>query len=103
MCLQPFGVVGALRRDLHAEGLISIRLGKVDQPGPGAGAPYYVMYYETGTVFFSASRFTACLLAILRLKLFVITKPPKTRYPVAGLPSGAGFTPAGLHDLARPH
>jgi hypothetical protein len=22
---------------------------------------------------------------------------------VAGLPSGAGFAPAGLHDLARPH
>jgi len=28
--------------------------------------------------------------------------PPRTRYPVAGLPSGAGFAPAGLYDLAQP-
>ena len=28
---------------------------------------------------------------------------PKTRYPVVGLPSGTGFTPAEIHDLARPH
>ena len=46
---------------------------------------------------------TAYLLAVLRLKLGVTTQPPRTRYPVAGQPSGAGFTPAGLHDLARPH
>ncbi|MCI5114084.1 MAG: hypothetical protein D3912_04495 [Candidatus Electrothrix sp. AX1] len=37
---------------------------------------------------------TAYLFAILRLKLRVATQPPKTRYPVAGQPSGAGFTPA---------
>jgi len=46
---------------------------------------------------------TAYLLAVLRLKLPVTRKPPKTCYPVAGLPSGAGFPPAELHDLARPH
>ncbi|MFH2122301.1 MAG: hypothetical protein ABIJ50_02275, partial [Pseudomonadota bacterium] len=40
---------------------------------------------------------------ILRLKLYVTIQPPRTCYPVAGLPSGAGITPAGLHDLARPH
>jgi hypothetical protein len=51
----------------------------------------------------SAFRFTAYLLAILRLKLPVTSQSPRTRYPVAGLPSGAGFTPAELHDLARPH
>jgi hypothetical protein len=51
----------------------------------------------------STFRLTAYLLAILRLKLDVTTQPPRTRYPVVGLPSGAGFTPAGLHDLARPH
>jgi len=51
----------------------------------------------------SSFRLTACLLAVLRLKLYVTAKPPKTRYPVDGLPSGAGFAPAGLHDLARPH
>jgi len=51
----------------------------------------------------STLRLTACLLAVLRLKLYVTIQPPRTRYPVAGLPSGTGFTPAGLHDLARPH
>ena len=46
---------------------------------------------------------TAYLLAVLRLKRCVTTAPPRTRYPVDGLPSGAGFSPARLHDLARPH
>ena len=46
---------------------------------------------------------TAYLLAVLRLKASVTRDPPMTRYPVAGLPSGAGFPPAELHDLARPH
>ncbi|MBU1170546.1 MAG: hypothetical protein KKD44_13365, partial [Proteobacteria bacterium] len=41
--------------------------------------------------------------AVLRLKRCVTTSPPKTRYPVDGLPSGTGFSPARLHDLARPH
>ena len=51
----------------------------------------------------SSLRLTAYLLAFLSLKLGVTTQPPRPRYPVTGLPSGAGFTPAGLHDLARPH
>jgi hypothetical protein len=51
----------------------------------------------------STFRLTACLLAILRLKLYVTIKPPRTRYPVVGRPSGTGFTPARIHDLARPH
>ena len=51
----------------------------------------------------STFRLTAYLLAVLRLKSDVTTRPPRTRYPVAGQPSGAGFTPAGVHDLARPH
>jgi len=51
----------------------------------------------------STLRLTACLLAVLRLKLYVATQPPRTRYPVAGLPSGAGCTPARLRDLPRPH
>ena len=46
---------------------------------------------------------TAYLLAVLRLKLYVAIQPPRTCCPVVGQPSGAGFTPAGLHDLARPH
>jgi len=50
----------------------------------------------------SAFRFTAYLLAVLRLKLTVTSQPPRTRYPVAGQPSGTGFSPAGLHALARP-
>jgi len=45
----------------------------------------------------------ACLLAVLRLKRYVAISPPRTCYPAAGLPSGAGFPPAGLRDLARPH
>jgi hypothetical protein len=45
----------------------------------------------------------ACLLAVLRLKLIVTNQPPKTCYPVAGLPSGVGFSPTRLHDLAWPH
>ena len=53
--------------------------------------------------FSSTLRLTACLLAVLRLKLNVTTQPPRTCYPVAGLPSGAGFSPARLHDLARSH
>src|SRR3990172_7072346 len=51
----------------------------------------------------STLRLTAYLLAVLRLKSDVTTRPPRTRYPVDGLPSGAGFSPAGLRDLARPH
>src|SRR3990170_7404742 len=51
----------------------------------------------------STFRLTAYLLAVLRLKHVVANMPPKTRYPVAGQPSGTGFAPAGLHDLARPH
>ena len=44
----------------------------------------------------SPFRITACLLAVLRLKRYVTTEPPRTRYPVANLPSGAGVSPAGL-------
>ena len=51
----------------------------------------------------SALRLTAYLLAILRLRRYVAIQPPRTRYPVAGQPSGAGFAPAKLCDLARPH
>jgi len=36
---------------------------------------------------------TACLFAVLRLKLTVTSQPPRTRYPVDGLPSGAGLSP----------
>ena len=51
----------------------------------------------------STFRLTAYRLAVLRLKPDVTIRPPMTRYPVAGLPSGAGFPPAELCDLARPH
>jgi hypothetical protein len=51
----------------------------------------------------STLRLTAYLLAVLRLKLYVAIQPPRTCYPVDGHPSGTGFTPARLHDLARPH
>ena len=51
----------------------------------------------------STFRLTAYLLAVLRLRPDVTTRHPRTRYPVDGHPSGAGFTPAGLLDLARPH
>jgi hypothetical protein len=44
----------------------------------------------------STLRLTACLLAVLRLKLTVVSQPPRTRYPVDGLPSGAG---GGFHPL----
>ena len=40
---------------------------------------------------------SACLLAVLRLKLSVTTQPPRTSFPVAGLPSGMGFPSAGLY------
>jgi len=42
----------------------------------------------------STLRLTAYLLAVLRLKSDVTTRPPRTCYPVDGLPSGAGFPPA---------
>ena len=48
-------------------------------------------------------RLTAYLLAVLRLKLDVTVKPPRTCYPADGQPSGAGFSPARTCDLARPH
>lgn len=51
----------------------------------------------------SALRLTACLLAALRLKPHVAIRSPRTRYPVACLPSGAGLPPAWFRDLARPH
>ena len=51
----------------------------------------------------STFRLTAYLLAVLRLKLDVTIQPPRTCYLVADLPSRAGFSPAWLHDLARPH
>lgn len=51
----------------------------------------------------STIRLTACLLAVLRLKHDVTTMPPRTCYPVVGQPSGTGFSPARLRDLARPH
>ena len=41
----------------------------------------------------STLRLTAYLLAVLRLKHVVTTMPPRTRYPVAGLPSGMVFPP----------
>jgi hypothetical protein len=42
----------------------------------------------------STLRLMAYLLAVLRLKLCVATQPPRTCYPMAGLPFGTGFTPA---------
>ena len=62
---------------------------------PGTIAP--------GTIAPSTFRLTACLLAVLRLKPAVTSRPPRTCYPVVGQPSGAGVTPAKLRDLARPH
>jgi len=51
----------------------------------------------------STLRLTACRLAVLRLISGITPSDPRTRYPVAGQPSGAGFTPAKICDLARPH
>jgi len=90
----------------------------VSDPGEvGIALPLAVMPMLTSTILTVSSfstrhlrgsipstfRLTAYLLAVLRLKTDVTTSPPRTRYPVAGRPSGAGFTPAELHDLARPH
>ena len=50
-----------------------------------------------------ALRLTACMLAVLRLKAKITPRPPRTRYPAAANLTGAGFPPARLHDLARPH
>ena len=46
---------------------------------------------------------TACRLAVLRLISGITPVDPRTRYPVAGQPSGAGIPPAKICDLARPH
>ena len=46
---------------------------------------------------------TACRLAVLRLISEITPLDPRTRYPVTGQSSGAGFTPAKICDLARPH
>ena len=51
----------------------------------------------------STLRLTAYRLAVLRLISGIAPVDPRTRYPVAGQPSGAGFTPAKICDLARPH
>ncbi len=50
----------------------------------------------------STLRLAACLLAVLRMKNAVTSRPPRTCYPVAGLPSGTGVTPARLRNLAWP-
>jgi hypothetical protein len=86
--------------------------GEADTPLPLTGMPIATSAPSTASPFPSRRlrgsipstlRLTACLLAVLRLKQCVATLPPRTRYPVAGQPSGAGFPPAGLRDLARPH
>ncbi|MFH0782314.1 MAG: hypothetical protein V2B20_10250, partial [Pseudomonadota bacterium] len=46
---------------------------------------------------------TACCLAVLRLISEITLFDPRTRYPVAGQPSGTGFSPARMYNLARPH
>ena len=51
----------------------------------------------------STIRLTACRLAVLRLISGIAPVNPRTHYPVAGLPSGAGIPPAKICDLARPH
>ena len=51
----------------------------------------------------STLRLTAYRLAVLRLISGIAPVDPRTRYPVAGQPSGAGFAPAKICDLARPH
>ena len=51
----------------------------------------------------STLRLTAYRLAVLRLISGIAPVDPRIRYPVAGQPSGAGFTPAKICDLARPH
>ena len=51
----------------------------------------------------STFRFTACLLAILRLKTLCYHKASKDSLP-GGCPTfRGGFTPAEIHDLAWPH
>ena len=109
------------KRDIGSPGLPcnhNVRHAMVSDPGEaGNTLPLSVFPVLTSAILrassFSMRQFrgsipstfwlTAYLLAVLRLKLPVTRKPPKTRYPVAGLPSGAGFPPAELHDLARPH
>ena len=49
--------------------------------------------------FSSTFRLTACLLAVLRLKLNVTTQPPRTCYPVAGLPTGRDSHPLDYTTL----
>ena len=44
-------------------------------------------------------RLTAYRLAILRLVARITSFDPRTRYPVAGQPSGTGFTPARIYGL----
>jgi len=51
----------------------------------------------------STLRLAACRLAVLRLISGVTPVDPRTRYPVAGQPSGTGFSPAKICNLARPH
>ena len=51
----------------------------------------------------STLRLTAYRLAVLRLISGVTPVDPRTSYPVPGQPSGAGFPPAKICDLARPH
>ncbi len=51
----------------------------------------------------SISQLTAYRLASLRLISGVTPVDPRTRYPVAGQPSGTGFAPVKICDLARPH
>ena len=115
ICLSPSSVVRhtpLAGRSVGSPGLPcnhNVRHAMVSDPGEvRISLPIAAMHMLTSTVYRVSSfptrrlrgsipstlRLTAYLLAVLRLKLNVTTQPPRTCYPVAGLPSGAGFTPA---------
>ena len=115
ICLPPSSVVRhTLSASREAQGLPGCRVittvkhAMVSDPGEASiFLPVTIMPVLTSTSITVSSfpsrhlrgsipstfRLTAYLLAVLRLKLHVAIQPPRTRYPVAGLPSGMGFTP----------
>lgn len=104
--LPPFQEEGAGSPGLPCNHIVKHAM--VSDPGEASIAlPFAVMLMLTSTTLKVSSfssrhlrgsipstfQLTACLFAVLRLKADVAISLPRTRYPVAGLPSGTGYLP----------
>ena len=115
------GILTSLQEDTGSPGLphiLNVQHAMVSDPGEArCGLPLTPQLMVTSVILNTSSlptkafrgsipsalRFTACWLAVLRLISGITPFDPRTCYPVVGQPSGTGFSPARMYDLARPH